>query len=225
MKRGMPDVLVLLDIDGTLLTTDGAGREAFSAAIKTVFGWLDDLAWVSFAGATDLGLLHTICGRYGRHPTAPEITEFFLQLAVELRLRLRPHRVRVLPGVRQFLALLQRRADVTVALLTGNSRSGAQIKLRSAGLDLEPLRGGFGDERADRCELARTTYEREGGAGRWRRVWVVGDTPADVRAAEAIHACSLAVATGHHSVAELGAAGATQAVNRLTEVLDLAFLG
>lgn len=227
MTRGAddPEVLVLLDIDGTLLTTDGAGREAFAAAIRAVFGWEDDLGWVSFAGATDLGLLHQICRRHGRRPTAGEIAVFFERMERELDERLTPRRVRVLPGARRFLAGLRRRRDVATALLTGNSRGGARIKIERAALELDVRRGAFGDELADRARLARRALRREGGARRWRAVWVVGDTPADVRAAGAIGALSLAVATGHHPAAELRRAGATLAIRRLTEVADLAFLG
>lgn len=218
------DVLVLLDIDGTLLTTDGAGREAFAVAIRAVFGWEDDLEWVSFAGATDLGLLHRICRRHGWRPTRLEVAMFFERMERELAARLTRRRVRVLPGARRFLAGLRRRSDVAVALLTGNSRGGARIKLERAALDLDVRRGAFGDELANRARLARMALRREGGLRRWRAVWVVGDTPADVAAAKAIGARSLAVATGHHPIAELCGTGATLAVDRLSDVADLAFL-
>ncbi|MCX7819180.1 MAG: haloacid dehalogenase-like hydrolase [Kiritimatiellae bacterium] len=220
----MSSALVLLDIDGTLLTTDGAGREAFAAAIRAVFGWEDDLGWVSFAGATDLGLLRTICRRHGRRPTRAEAGRFFRRMEEELARRLTRERVRVLPGARRLVVRLRRRADVSLALLTGNSRGGARIKLERAGLDVGPLRGAFGDEMGDRRRLARAALRRVGEAGAWRAVWVVGDTPADIRAALAIGARSLAVATGHYTVNELRRAGATLAVRRLTEVSDLAFL-
>ena len=43
----------LFDVDGTLLLTDGAGRQAMAHAFYDVFGVADDLRDVPFAGRTD----------------------------------------------------------------------------------------------------------------------------------------------------------------------------
>ena len=112
----------------------------------------------------------------------------------------------VCPGVRELLARVRGRADVRLGLLTGNVRRGAALKLGHFGLwDTFPLGGGFGDDHEDRDDVARAAVRalRDHADFRPADVWVVGDTPLDVRCARAVGANVVAVATGWHPLAEL----------------------
>jgi phosphoglycolate phosphatase-like HAD superfamily hydrolase len=119
-------------------------------------------------------------------------------------------RGRVLPGVSELLERLESRGDVALGLLTGNAREAARMKLEHFGLDRYFPFGGFGDRHVDRNDVAKDAL------GEWRRrraagddgeqVWVVGDTPLDVRCARSIRALALAVATGAHTRTQLQAA-------------------
>jgi len=117
-----------------------------------------------------------------------------------------------MPGVEPLLSAITRRRDLHVALLTGNYEPAAGIKLGFFGLRTFFAWGAFGDEAADRNELARIALAR----ARERMVLndgrpdvvVIGDTPHDVESARAIGARSLAVATGSYSVKALEDAGA-----------------
>jgi len=97
-----------------------------------------------------------------------------------------------------------------LGLLTGNTRAGARIKLAHYGLDQYFDFGGFGDNHFERDDVARealsATRERLGDAVDLDRVWVIGDTPNDVRCGRAIQARTIAVATGDHTREELAAA-------------------
>lgn len=192
--------LLLFDIDGTLLRTQGAGREALDEAFLSVCGWADATAGVSFAGATDGGILRGVAARFGaewRGDVAPFDTEalrahYVAVLAERLKT---PGRVEVCPGVQALLAALEGRAHL--ALLTGNWRAGAALKLRAAGLDRPWLDGAFGDDAVDRNLLVPVARARAAAAGlRYRRVVVIGDTPADVACARAGGAVAVAVETG-----------------------------
>ena len=113
----------------------------------------------------------------------------------------------VLPGVQLLLDTLSVRDDVILGLLTGNFREGARLKLEHYGLYHRFEFGGFGDSHLDRDDVARDAlaqlHEQYDGLMDSSRVWVIGDTPADVRCGRAIGADVVAVATGLFTFEEL----------------------
>ena len=116
--------------------------------------------------------------------------------------------IRVHRGMLEAMAMADARKDtVTMGLGTGNIRQGAKIKLNKVGLFERFAFGGFGDDSIDRPEIlafgARRGADQLGKPLQACRVVVVGDTPKDIAAAQAIGAECVAVATGMHSVAEL----------------------
>ena len=109
--------------------------------------------------------------------------------------------------------------EVAVGLGTGNIREGARIKLERVGIYDRFAFGGFGCDAEDRTELIRRGAKRGAdrlGANRDRcRVVVIGDTPKDVAAAQAIGAECVGVGTGSFSAEQLLAAGARRAFSNL----------
>ena len=113
--------------------------------------------------------------------------------------------------------------DVVQALLTGNIRALAEVKLAALGLSghLDFDVGAYGDVHEVRSELvgparrkAALAYGADfGGAA----TVLVGDTPLDIEAALVTGARAVGVATGHFSVAELNAAGAHAVLPDLTD--------
>jgi phosphoglycolate phosphatase len=122
---------------------------------------------------------------------------------------------RVYPGAPELLEALVGRDGVAVGLGTGNLREGARIKLEHARLQHHFAFGGFGCDHEDRAALVRVGAER--GASHLGlplsacRVVVIGDTPKDVAAAQAIGAEAVTVETGGAAAAELLAVGAAHA--------------
>jgi phosphoglycolate phosphatase-like HAD superfamily hydrolase len=116
----------------------------------------------------------------------------------------------VLPGVAALLAQLAQRQDVAVGLLTGNTQRGAKVKLAHYGLAEYFRFGGFGDAHLDRNQVAADALSaaREflGHNVEPADVFVIGDTPLDIRCARAIGAHAVAVATGGHALDELARA-------------------
>jgi phosphoglycolate phosphatase len=197
--------LVLFDIDGTLVDVRGAGRRAFSRALALTWGIDDDLAHVTFAGATDLGVLSQLAARHAIDVRAHGT--FFAHMARTRDEELVREPPIALPHARDSLEVLAARDDVVLGLLTGNARACAHLKLQRAQLPARFAHGGYGDEHADRNELARRAR-----AGH-ERVVVVGDTMKDVEAARAIGARAIAVCTGRYGRDEL--AGADVVVDTL----------
>ena len=112
----------------------------------------------------------------------------------------------MLPGVAELARRLAQRG-IAVGLGTGNVERGARIKLERSGLNPLFSFGGFGDDAEDRSALLRIGVERArtrcGGVLAASEVWIIGDTPKDIVAGQAVGARVLAVATARYSVREL----------------------
>ena len=201
--------LFLFDIDGTLLTSGGAGERALRLGVRDRFGIDDDLSSIEIAGRTDSGIVREMLAAH-RLPATPENIAAFLDgylhhLAQEI-----PRTPgRLLPGILPLLDALQPRADIVLALLTGNLARGAEIKLRHYGVWHYFEFGAFADDHHDRNQLgpfaqARARAQR-GIEFPPERIFVLGDTPHDIACARAIGAKAIAIATGKFSQADLAA--------------------
>lgn len=218
----MPDITaVLFDIDGTLLDMRGVGRQAFVRALETTFGLRDTLPYISFSGNTDLNVLEAVMRHHGRPLTRDDCDRFHRQLPLELAAAAHQAELILYPGVRELLEALTAEPDILLGLVTGNVEACAWIKLQQFDLHNHFVLGAFGDEHADRNEIARMALQRvkarlEPGQS-LKACFLVGDTPNDIAAAHAIGAVSIAVATGKHSVEDLTAAGADVALPDLSD--------
>ncbi len=112
-----------------------------------------------------------------------------------------------------------------MGLLTGNVRAGAKAKLGHFGLFDNFAFGGFGDHHFDRDDVAREALaevrRHVGDHVQSEQVWVIGDTPLDVRCARAIGASVAAVATGIHTLADLADTGADLVLPNLADPTPL----
>ncbi len=227
--------LVLFDIDGTLLSTDGAGRRAIRRALLDETGMAGPIESYRLDGKTDPQIISELLSLAG-HPAAGDdariaavCRRYVAQLRIELATS--PGATRLLDGVRELLDALQpheRAEGALVGLLTGNLAAGAALKLGAAGLD--PARfavGAYGSDSPRRTDLPAVAAVRAAAlAGRpfaGGDIVIVGDTPADVACGRPLGARSVAVATGSYDAAALRAAGAAQVFDTLADtaaVLD-----
>ena len=215
--------LLLFDIDGTLVLTGGAGGRAMARAAADVFDVANGLGSISMAGRTDAWIVAQMAEQHGRPYDAGMLLRFRERYLVHLQQEIEGPGPRkgVLPGVHALLDALSERADVHLALLTGNFERGAEIKLEHFGLWRYFSGGAFGDASRDRNSLlgvALTRVHAMGGpAVHPSEVVIVGDTPLDVAVALAGGARSLAVATGSHTTEELSASGADAVLEDLSD--------
>ncbi|HZZ56969.1 MAG TPA: haloacid dehalogenase-like hydrolase [Opitutaceae bacterium] len=197
------DLLLLWDIDGTLLSSGGAGMRALQAAFQKEFvpnGLLDD---IEFGGRTDRWIMRRIFEKFGLEASEANfvrLTEAYLH---NLPAAMASGPAHVLPGVRDLLMQASERPRVAQGLLTGNIKRGAAVKLGFHGLWETFHFGAFGDDSELRNELGphalRRARERHGYEFPPGKVWIIGDTPHDIACARVIGANSLAVATGGHT--------------------------
>jgi len=197
--------VLLFDIDGTLLHTDGAGSQALSDVLHARLGIRDELAGIAFAGRTDPLILGDILARHEVVLAGAELEAFWDATYARATELLQPGRGRILPGVEALLERVAADPLWTSALLTGNNAPMAEIKLRHYGIDHWFVFGAFGNEAVDRNALACLAVQRsvERGAADAGDCVVIGDTPLDIACARAADAWAVAVATGSFSMAEL----------------------
>jgi phosphoglycolate phosphatase-like HAD superfamily hydrolase len=205
--------LVLFDIDGTILWSDGAGKRAMTEALTTVFGTAGDPRY-RYDGKTDRQIVRELMRGAGheddhidRH--MPSLLSRYLD-GLRRELAGGERRIELLPGVVELLDALEARDDVVLGLLTGNLEDGARAKLGAAGLQFDRFRiNAFGSDHEHRPELPAVAQQRAREAlgihVEGERIVVIGDTPADIDCGRALGARAIAVATGRYSVEELRA--------------------
>jgi len=221
-------VLILFDIDATLITTGGVGVRAMGEAGRELYGGQFDEKRVQYAGRLDPLILEDLLSANGLAASNEHMVAMRSGYRRHLERLLRTAHARSLPGVAGLLAALSARDGVTLGLLTGNFADTGAMKLRACGIDPAMFRiSVWGDESPHRP--ARRDHLPPVGIGRFRaalgrdpaRTVIVGDTPHDVRCALENGCDCLAVGTGSFSVEALMAAGAHRVVNDLSSTPEI----
>ena len=203
--------LVLFDIDGTILWSNGAGRRAMQRALMTAFGSPGNASY-RYDGKTDMQIVRDLMRMEG-HADAL-IDERMSRLladytsALHEELQSGETHVQRFDGVVELLDALEARADRRIGLLTGNIQVGASAKLSAVGIDPDRFTVcAFGSDHEIRGELPgiaqRRAREQLGLDVNGDAIVIIGDTPADIDCTRAIGARAIAVATGRYSVHEL----------------------
>lgn len=215
--------VVLFDIDGTLITSGGAGLRALSRACEREFNLADALEGVPTAGRLDPLIVGDALVAAGHpRPTPAQFDAFIATYCEFLRDELdTTARKAVLPGVAPLLDELLTREGIGVGLLTGNFSVSARIKLEHFGLARYFTWGAFGEDGPTRSALVPVALSRAARHGwtpaRPEHVLVIGDTPHDVECAHAHGAVALAVATGVFDRVALERTGAQLVVEDLSD--------
>ena len=219
--------LLLFDIDGTLLHSGGAGKDAMQRAFEQVYGEGDAFQGVQLMGRTDPSILREALERKGlawRDAEADKFREYYFWFLEEELGKPRPGKM-LCPGILPLLSALQEKRDMELGLLTGNWRYGGQLKLRHFGLDGFFKIGAFADDSMHREDLVPIAMERyfktSGIRPEKRDVYVIGDTPLDILCAKPHAVKVVAVATGVHTLEQLKAEHPDHAFEDLTNLAEV----
>jgi phosphoglycolate phosphatase len=214
--------ILLFDIDGTLVTTGGAGAVAWRRAFEELHGIPADIGKFTDAGMTDPDVgAKTFEAVLHRKPSPVELAQL-----LQRRLEHLPEAVaesagyKVLPGVPERLRQLSR-AGHLLGIITGNGDGAAFVKLARGDLVRWFTFGAYASAGVDRPGIVRRAVERgEAMLGQDvpnTDIYVIGDTPLDVDAAHAVGCTAIAVATGHYDADALRAAGADHVIETMEE--------
>lgn len=216
--------LILFDIDGTLISTDGIARAAFSEAIDEALQKESAARGYDFAGKTDMQIYQDIMeqSQVDADTLARLRDRTFDVFFRKLEQRLTRENVTVLPGVRTLLAAMAQEQVATLALLTGNMLRGARIKLTPPELLQHFSFGAFGNDAFHRHELpaiaVERAYDRTGATFKAKDIVIIGDTPHDIDCGRHLNVRSIGVATGGYSYEQLAAHKPDHVFEDLTDI-------
>ncbi len=214
-------VVVLFDVDETLVHTGESGARSWNAAFQKIYGRPADIGAHSSAGETDPQVARsTFKAVMGRDPSDDELDRVYAQYLLHLAddILVSPQ-YRVLDGVKETLEALSE-AGVLLGIISGAVEGAARTKLVPADLNRYFIFGAYGSDspvRLDIVELAIRKASTLHAGLRSDQVFVVGDTPRDVSAGNDAGAVSIGVATGKYSVEEMAEAGAAHVLGSLEE--------
>jgi phosphoglycolate phosphatase-like HAD superfamily hydrolase len=208
-------LLVLWDIDLTLIRTDGVATEAYAAALQRTL----DQPWrgnLHFNGLTERAMAERVLRMHDVEPDETLVDGFLVRIVEELHLRADAmrDRGRALTGAAAALEAVAAETGMRQSVLTGNVRSVAELKLAAFGLGtwVDFTIGAYGDDAHERAALLphawRRTESLHGETYSPAQTVLIGDTPRDVEAALTHGAGIVAVASGNNSAVDLAAAGA-----------------
>jgi phosphoglycolate phosphatase len=214
-------IVVLFDIDETLVHTGGSGGRSWKMAFEDLYGIPADIGAHTSAGETDPQVARaTFKGVLHREPTTDELSHLYARYLMHLAddIVVSEH-YRVLPGAESTLVRLAE-AGVILGIVSGAMEGAARTKLVPADLNRYFLFGSYGSDSPERAELTTIAI---GKAARLHdqltpaQVFVIGDTPHDLDAAHAAGAVAVGVASGKFSVDELSQAGADHVLSSLED--------
>lgn len=219
--------LLLFDIDGTLMRTAGAGREAFNRTFEKVYGIGSAFNQIMMMGRTDSGILKEALDNHGIGWHEDEVENFretYYGYLVE-EIEIPRSGKRLCPGVVELLERLQYEKLCILGLLTGNWRHSSFIKLRYFGIDEYFTLGAFADDsphREDLVPIALNTLNKQKQLDLPKdNVFVIGDTPLDIQCAKPHGVRTVGVATGYHSMKDLKAEKPDFVFENLSKVDEL----
>jgi len=214
-------ILILFDIDGTLVRGARCHYMAFVHAVSKFYGMEEDISGINYAGKTDPQILREVLEMGGIPEKVIEdnFQDCLNYMIQDYLANVHRENVMALGGVSDLLNELKNE-NALLGLTTGNLEPIAYAKLGRAGLDGYFSFGGFGSDSAKRpclvekaLERAREIYEFKGD-----QIFIIGDTPRDVEAAKPFHLHTIAVATGRYSTTELEKTGADFVLESLEDV-------
>ncbi|NYB52948.1 MAG: HAD family hydrolase [Methanobacteriaceae archaeon] len=215
------DVLTLFDIDGTLVRGARCHYMAFVHSVSKFYGMEEDISGINYAGKTDPQILREVLelGGIPEKVIEEKFQDCLDYMVQDYLANVHRENVQALGGVNLLLRELKDE-NVLLGLATGNLEPIAYAKLSKAGLDGFFSFGGFGSDSPVRPCLVEKAINRarEFYGFKGNQIFVIGDTPRDVEAAQPFNLKTIAVATGRYTTRELEKTGADFVLESLEDV-------
>jgi phosphoglycolate phosphatase-like HAD superfamily hydrolase len=185
-KPNLKNHLFLFDIDGTILDSKGLGKIAFISATEKILDIKIDTD-ISFLGGIDNVIFKEL---YYKHNFTKKKfdsywNKFKKKYSKELSKIHSNRKWTVFPNVDNTIKLLNSISNI--ALVTGNIKAGAKIKLKKVNLDKYFTCGGFGDSVDNRKMLVKeaiiSCQKKFNKKFPHKNIYLFGDTEKDIQSA------------------------------------------
>lgn len=202
------NTLVLFDVDGTLVSTDvfRHHKKAFAEAFRCVYSTETTIDTITHYGMTDKKIIISVLKKFGldRNRIEEKIDLAMGYMIKYFEKQISSEKIVPLPGVLELIKTLTKK-NIMLGLVTGNIENIARTKLEKASIYKYFKLGGFGNEDTVRSNLVKLAINRaeELGLVGNKSVFVVGDTPEDIKSGKNAGVKTIAVATGNYSRKEL----------------------
>ena len=196
--------LLLFDIDGTLMEESPTHTASFNYVCNSIYGVQTDIESFPRHGMTDTGILYELLKKENVEDDQIRngMKKAFSAMVAYVSENLKPDDYKLLANVISVLGKLHN-STYSLGVLTGNLQAIASLRLERAGISSYFAAGGYGDDSRIRSELVNHAIERFGKPIERDNIYLIGDTPLDIRAARDASVNAIAVATGVYKASDL----------------------
>jgi phosphoglycolate phosphatase len=222
-----PSRLVLLDIDGTLLRSQGVGKRTMKEALIAVYGTAGSIDTCAVGGRSYRQIVDDALS--GTEISQDQISRKWDNYNEEVARIMKkvvqeePAWIYPLPGGIALVDALAHNPLAILGIITGNSNDASWIKLEHAGYKVDQFKVNvFGDDAITRSGLVTLARQRAevltGRSFPGHSTIIVGDTVNDVECARQTNARSIIVLTGYDTEDELKASMPDRIFNDLQDI-------
>jgi len=199
--------LLLFDIDGTLMEESPTHTESFNYVCNEIYGVKTDIESFPRHGMTDIGIMYGLLKPAGlsEFEIKSKLDAAFQAMSDYVSKNIKPADYKLLKHVDSILEVLHLNG-YRLGILTGNLQFIAELRLQHAGIEGYFKTGGYGSDNIVRSKLVDFAIERYGNEIQRPDIYIIGDTPLDIKAAREAYTRAIGVATGVYSTIDLSSA-------------------
>ena len=216
--------LILFDIDGTLMEESPTHTASFDYVCKEIYGVDTDITSFPRHGMTDTGIMYGLLKKQGipEGEIKSKLDIAFQAMIGYVSSNLQPADYKLLNNVKNMLDAVKVNGHIS-GILTGNLQPIAEIRLQHAGIEDYFVTGGYGSDSIIRSKLVDYAIQRYGKSINRSEIYLIGDTPLDIKAAREASTGAVGIATGVYPITDLSAADLTlknfKDINKLIDFL------
>lgn len=180
-----PKILVIFDIDGTLLFSNKIDSLCFAETYEEIYGLeFPSVDWRDYPHVTDHVIFNTVIEtHFGRQASPPEIEVFQNHFVkkIEQKRAAEPHEFMEVPNAQGFVNRLLSDDGFAVGVGTGGWLAPAKVKLNHVGIPTEKLYLSAADNQPTRVHIVNESIRQaESSHGSFERIVYIGDAVWDV---------------------------------------------
>ena len=202
MKQLPQKIALLWDIDGTLLNTKGVAAKQLVSSVKVITGKEVSISPGQYSGFTDFEIALDLLQKAGLAPVIETADKILTHYGSRLLNQLLENPPLVLADIKKIFEETAKLPNIQHFIGTGNSSLGANSKIAASGLEKYFSPSSYFISTP--TKISRDSVIQSAAESIDVPTLLIGDSDRDVLSAQKNNLKVLAVATGHHTIEELG---------------------